>query len=104
MPREARLRLMKFVCSFAWTDLQVTDAERAVVRRLVDSLDLDQEERRAVARWLEVPPPPDEIDPLEIPPEHRETFVIAIREILAADGVTTSERETMALFEELVRA
>lgn len=102
MERDARLRLMKFVCSFAWTDLEITTAERDVIRRLVDTLELDQEERSAVARWLEVPPAPEEVDPLDVPAKHREVFVAAIRELLAADGVSPSERDTMSLFEELV--
>ena len=32
---ETRLTLMKFVCSFAWADLEITDAEREYVARLV---------------------------------------------------------------------
>ena len=52
LDRTSRLRLLEFVCSFAWTDLEVTDAERAVVSRLVDRFEFDQEERSQVARWL----------------------------------------------------
>ncbi len=102
LDRTSRLRLLEFVCSFAWTDFEVTEAERAVVSRLVDRFEFDQEERRQVARWLESPPPAEDVDPLEIPAEHRSVFLDAVREVVAADGVTQAEAETLALFEELV--
>lgn len=102
LDRSSRLRLLEFVCSFAWTDLEVTDAERAVVSRLVDRFEFDQEERRQVARWLESPPPAEDVDPLEIPAEHRSVFLDAVREVVGADGVSQAEAETLALFEELV--
>ena len=35
-----RLRLMKFVCSFAWADLEVRPEERRFVARLIDRLGL----------------------------------------------------------------
>ena len=44
LDREARLQLVKFVCSFAWADLVVTDAEREYVTNLIQKLDLDDEE------------------------------------------------------------
>ena len=102
LDRTSRLRLLEFVCSFAWTDLQVTDAERAVVRRLVDRFEFDQEERIQVARWLESPPPAEDVDPMQIPEEHRSVFLDAVREMVATDGVSQAEAETLALFEELV--
>ena len=69
LDRKDRLRLMKFVCSFAWADLEVRPEERAYVARLIERLDLDAAERREVSGWLRVPPeargvfnvrPPDE--------------------------------------------
>ncbi|MGH2671009.1 MAG: TerB family tellurite resistance protein, partial [bacterium] len=43
-----RLQLIKFVCSFAWADLEVRAEERTFVARLVERLDLDERERRQV--------------------------------------------------------
>jgi uncharacterized membrane protein YebE (DUF533 family) len=100
---EERLRLLRFVCSFAWTDLQVSDEERQLVRRLVKEAGLDQEERSQVARWLEHPPAPEEVDPTEIPIEHRAAFLVAAREMIEADGkISDSERDSLDLFEELL--
>ena len=44
--REDRLQLMRFVCSFAWADLEVTSEEREFIVQLVDRLELDDEERK----------------------------------------------------------
>ena len=53
LDRAERLRLMKFVCSFAWADLEIRPEERAFVARLVRRLELDPDERRRVESWLE---------------------------------------------------
>ena len=47
-----RLRLMQFVCSFAWADLEVRDEERAFIRGLIRRLALDAEEQAQVQRCL----------------------------------------------------
>src|SRR5688500_6073014 len=44
LSRDDRLRLMKFVCSFAWADLRVQEEERSFVKKLVRKLKLDAEE------------------------------------------------------------
>lgn len=98
------MRLLKFVCSFAWTDLHVSDAERALVTRLCERHGFDADERAMVAGWLKVPPRPEEVDPTQIPRDHRHDFVAAVRAMVAADGVVVrGERDSLALFEELVR-
>lgn len=100
---EARLTLMKFVCSFAWADLEIRDEEREFVARLVRRLDLGSEERKRVDGWLELPPPPESVDPTRIPVEHRQVFVEAIRGVIAADGeIADEERENLALFSALL--
>ncbi|MBK8978445.1 MAG: TerB family tellurite resistance protein [Planctomycetes bacterium] len=93
---------MRFVCSFAWTDLKVTPAERDVVRRMIERHGFNAADRARIEAWLEVPPPPEEVDPVEIPREHRQLFLAAAREMVAADGVVESEADTLAVFEELV--
>ena len=60
--REDRLQLMRFVCSFAWADLEIADAERDFIVKLVVRLGLDDEEQEQVANWLEVPPRADDLD------------------------------------------
>lgn len=98
-----RMQLMKFVCSFAWADLEVHPHEREFVERMVRRLELDSEERKQVDYWLDVPPPADEIDPTAVPFEHRKTFVDAIVGLIEADGVVSEEeRDSLALFEHLL--
>ena len=40
LSKEDRLQLMKFVCSFAWADLRIEQAEREMVHKLVRKLKL----------------------------------------------------------------
>ena len=98
-----RLNLLKFVCSFVWTDLKVTQTERHLVMRIVGHLRLTEEEAKQVAMWLKVPPPIDEIDPTAVPKEHRELFLQAAEMAIKADGrVVPAERDAMALFRDLL--
>ncbi len=104
LSKQERLRLMKFVCSFAWADLEVQDEERSFVHKMVRRLELDEEDMKQVDSWLEVPPPPEEVDPAQVPPAHRELFLETIRGLIAADKrVDPEERENLQLFEQLLR-
>ncbi len=104
LDREDRLRLMRFICSFAWADLEIQDEERAFVRKLVGELELDEEERRQVEQWLQVPPPAEELDPADIPREHRQIFLDTARAMIVADGkIDPEEAENFALLEALMR-
>ena len=103
LTREDRLRLMKFVCSFAWADLEVQDEEREFVKKMVRRLQLDDQDRKLVDGWLEVPPPPQDVDPTRVPTEHREIFLETVRGLIAADKfVDPEERESLKLFEQLL--
>src|SRR5262245_18837930 len=105
LAREDRLRLMKFVCSFAWADLEVQREERAFVRRMVAQLGLRADEAAQVQRWLEVPPQGADVDPADIPREHRALFLGTLRELVLADGaVDEQERTSLALLEDMLKA
>ena len=104
LDREERMQLMKFVCSFAWADLEVQDEERNFVRKMIDRLDLTDAEIAQVDRWLEVPPAPEEVDPATIPREHKQLFIDAARAMVVVDGrVDPEEAENLALLEMLVQ-
>ena len=104
LSREDRLRLMRFVCSFAWADLEVQDEERDFVGKLVSALHLEPDERAKVERWLEVPPRAEEVDPQDVPLEHRQLFLDAVRAVVARDGVISpGEEESFDLLEQLLR-
>jgi len=103
LDREERLRLMKFVVSFAWADLEVKDEERDFVRRLIKKLALDDTDRGMVEEWLEVPPRAEEVDPADIPVEHRQLFLDAVRAMIVSDGrVDQDEAENLVLLEALL--
>ncbi len=104
LERADRMRLMKFVCSFVWADLEVKDSERAFVKKMVAKLELDPAEAKEVAGWLEVPPSPDDVDPTKIPSAHRTLFIDTMREVIAVDGeIDPEEKENLELFEQLAR-
>ncbi len=103
LSRGERLRLMKFVCSFAWADLEVQDEERTFVSKMVRRLELDDDDKKLVDGWLEVPPPPEEVDPSEVPPAHRQLFLETVRGLIAADKrVDPEERANLELFAQLL--
>jgi uncharacterized tellurite resistance protein B-like protein len=98
-----RMNLMRFVCSFAWTDLAVSQAERDLVMRICGRLKLTDAEMQRVQAWLEVPPPPEEVDPTTVPHEHRQLFLTVAATMINADGhVTEAEHESLGLFRDLL--
>lgn len=98
-----RMNLLKFVCSFVWTDLRVDQAERDLVMRIAGHLHLTDEEVQQVKEWLAVPPTVDEVDPTSVPRRHRELFLQAAKLAVEADGrVVPAERDSVAIFEDLV--
>jgi uncharacterized tellurite resistance protein B-like protein len=104
LSQEDRLRLMRFACSFAWADLEIRPKERDLIRKLERQLHLTPEEVKQVDGWLEVPPPPEDVDPARIPREHRELFLKAARDMVTADGeIDPEEAESLDLLEQLLR-
>jgi uncharacterized tellurite resistance protein B-like protein len=104
LSREERLQLIRFVCSFAWADLEVSAKEREFIVNLVDRLDLDEDEREEVAQWLELPPRADDLDPADIPREHRKLFLDAARAMILSDGnVDDVEAENLIILDQLLR-
>lgn len=94
LSRDDRKLLLRFLCAFAWTDLEVTDKERKFVKRLVERLGVVGEDAEEVEEWLHIAPAPGSVDPNQVPAEHRRTFVEAVRAMIYADGkVDDEERE-----------
>jgi uncharacterized tellurite resistance protein B-like protein len=99
-----RLLLLRFVCSFAWADLEVGPEERNFLSRLIRRLELGEDERRQVEAWLVEPPPLESVDPALVPREHRVQFMRAIESVIAVDGVVApSEREQLFALAKLLR-
>jgi len=103
LSREDRMQVMRFVCSFAWADLEIKSKERDLVRKMVKELDLDADEIKQVEGWLEVPPRAEEVDPASIPRAHRKMVLDAARRMIKADGtVDPEEQESFSLLEQLL--
>jgi len=95
-----RMRLVQFVCSFAWADLEIRPQERRFVELLVERLELNAAERARAQAWLELPPDPD---PMEIPADQRTLFLEVIKGVIASDGeIAEEESESLALLEALL--
>jgi hypothetical protein len=103
LDRRDRLRLVEFVCSFAWADLEVRPEERVFIAGLIRRLDLGEAEDLQVQQWLDRPPRIDDLDPTSIPAEHRRLFVEAIEGLIASDGeVSDEERDSFDIFLQLL--
>jgi hypothetical protein len=103
LDRSERMRLMKFICSFAWADLEIRPQERKFVSGLVGRLELDEDDRHRVEEWLKLPPAPESVDPTAIPPAHRRVFLEAIEGVIVSDGETAPEElENLALMKDLL--
>ncbi len=81
---EERLLLLRLLCSFAWVDGEVSDAERRFVRRLVSRFDLASDDVKEVESWLLIPPDP--IEPTSVPEAHRRAFIESARALIFMDG------------------
>ena len=105
LDRRERLRLVEFVCSFAWADLEIQPEERVFISRLIQRLELDEEENLQVQQWLDRPPGIDDLDPTSIPKEHRRIFVDAVEGLISADGeISDEERDSFEIFKQLLGA
>lgn len=103
LSRDEKLRLLRFLCSFAWADLEINPEERALVARLVDRMALDADDAAEAMAWLDHPPREDDLDPYDIPDAHKRLFLDAALAMMGADGVVdTMEVESFALFESLM--
>ena len=100
---DEKLRLLRFMCAFAWADLQISAREREFVVGLISRLGLSPDDAGRAVQWLDHPPAEEDLDPSEIPVEHRRLFLDAALEMLSKDGVIDAlEAEHFAIFEALV--
>ena len=104
MTREERMLLLRFVCSFAWVDLEIRPEEREMIARLVGRMELNEDEKQQVSEWLETPPSPESVDPHSVPHAHRVLFLREVESVVSIDReVTPEERESVILFAQLIR-
>jgi uncharacterized tellurite resistance protein B-like protein len=94
LSRDDRMLLLRFVCAFAWTDLQIRDGERKFVERLLERMQMSNDDRAEALGYLHVAPSPEATNPSLVPPEHRRLFIDSVRALIYADGdVDAEERD-----------
>jgi uncharacterized tellurite resistance protein B-like protein len=93
--RKHRLRLMQFLCSFAWADGKVRKQEKILVRRFAEFLDFDDEAIRNIEAWLKQAPRLEEFDTSELSRADRVIFVEAIESVILADGKIAAEEQAL---------
>lgn len=103
LPHHERLQLVKFVSAVIWADLEVRPEEKTFLLSLALRLGLSKQEMERTRDWLEKPPPPEEVDPMLVPPRHRRLFLEAIEEAITADhGIASTEMESLKLLRQLL--
>ena len=96
-----RRGLLMLACHAAWSDLSVVPQERRVVLALAERLQVGEAELKEVNAWLKGPPP--EIDPYELPRDHKELLCAVLMDVVEADGVLAPEKcETLRLVREFI--
>jgi uncharacterized tellurite resistance protein B-like protein len=86
LDRTTRLRLLRVLTAAAWVDGDVQPEERAFYEKLLDKLPIGKDERDIAMGYLDKAPHPAEVDPMKIPPEHRETLVKLIWQLVGSDA------------------
>jgi hypothetical protein len=101
---KTKLQLLRFVCAFGWSDLEMHPAEREAILAMMEKLEVTApDERHKVAEWLSAPPEADEVDPQSIPKEKRDLFLAECHAIIEADGVLRSaEQEAITLLRRIL--
>ena len=89
-----RLRLLRVLTAAAWVDGEVQPEERAFFEKLLSKLPIGKDERDVAMGYLDKPPHPAEVDPMKIPPEHRETLVKLVWQLVGADSNMAGEQKT----------
>lgn len=101
--RTTRLRLLRILTAAAWVDGDVQPEERAFFEKLLDKMPIGKDERDIAMGYLDKPPHPAEVDPMKIAPEHRETLVRLVWELVGADSnLSPDELQAVRDLEELL--
>ena len=98
---QTRKTLLKVACFAAWSDLSVAPEERREILSLAARMAVDEAELAEVVGWLKGPP--EEVDPYDLPVEHRQLFLDTLCDVVEADGVIAPEEcETVRLIREFI--
>ena len=96
-----RIRAASSTTSWETTNLLLVESCPALQRRA--GWQALAESPAEVEAWLKLPPPIDQVDPTDIPAEHRRIFLQLVRELVEVDGqISSQERESFELLSDLL--
>ena len=100
---EEKLSVMRFICAFAWADLEIQQAERKLINQIMEVIQLAEEHRPTVLGWLDRPPRAEDVDPLSIPDNLKELILDAATGVILADGeLQDAEIDLLDLFQQIL--
>ena len=101
---DEKLRVMRFICAFAWADLEIQSDEVKLIHQIMNALDLDKIHYPTVLGWLKRPPRAEDVDPLSIPDNLKEIILDAATGVILADGeLQDSEMEMLELLQNILQ-
>ena len=92
---QEKLDLLAFASAFAWADLEIQHQERRIYMAIVDEMGLVDNEREIALSLLSSPPRAEQIDPMNIPVEHRTLFLSTAHNIILADNELKATETSM---------
>ena len=104
LPPDMRMKLINFICVFAWADFDIQPEEKRFILDLCSKFQVSDEDRAKVESWLEAPPDVNEVaDPTSIPLGYREIFLEEILKLIAADHkIDKEEADILRTFRDIL--
>ena len=99
---KAKRRIIRFAIACAWADLELDEAELAVIFDLAEELRLDAIGRALLLEWIGMPPAPEDVAPAALDSEEARLCLAIAKRVIDADGRRTEEECALyALLSEL---
>jgi tellurite resistance protein len=101
---DEKLSVMRFICAFAWADLEIQNDEVKLINQIMQALELDKKHYQTVYQWLKRPPRAEDVDPFTIPDNLKEIILDAATGVILADGeLQDSEMEMLELLQNILQ-
>ena len=86
MTAEEKRTFLQCLFTVAWTDGEIQERENAILATLFNNVELPQEDRRAVEKWFDAPPPEPDWFIAASTPDLRHALVEQVMLVAGADG------------------